>query len=130
MKEETKNWLKFSRENLESAKILLQSHLYNPALHNAQQSVEKSLKSLFIENGISLRKTHSILELKNILSKEDFSVDITDDECELLDSIYLPTKYPIGSALPDFNPDEKITLNCIDIAERVYKTVYDLLSGK
>lgn len=66
MKEETKKWLKFAGENLESAKILLESHLYNPALHNVQQSVEKALKSLFIEKGIPLRKTHNILELKNI----------------------------------------------------------------
>ncbi len=128
MKEETKKWLKFAGENLESAKILLESHLYNPALHNVQQSVEKALKSLFIENGIPLRKTHSIHELKIILLNNGFTVDLTDDECELLDSIYLPTKYPLGSALPDFNPDEKITLLCIDIAERVYEKVDDLLS--
>lgn len=32
MQEETKNWLKFSGENLEAAKILFKSELYNPCL--------------------------------------------------------------------------------------------------
>ncbi|MBU2444452.1 MAG: HEPN domain-containing protein [Bacteroidetes bacterium] len=48
MKEETKNWITFSEENLEAGKILLESQLYNPCLHNIQQSIEKALKSLFI----------------------------------------------------------------------------------
>lgn len=34
MKDETKQWLKYADENLESSKILLQSFLYNPSLQN------------------------------------------------------------------------------------------------
>jgi len=41
LKEDAKQWIKYSEENLEAAKILLDSHLYNPALHSIQQSVEK-----------------------------------------------------------------------------------------
>ncbi len=101
MKEETKLWISFSEENLEAAKVLLESSLFNPALQNIQQSVEKSLKALFIEHGIKLKKSHSVSELKNLLLNSKIVIDLDDDECELLDSIYLPTKYPIGSALPD-----------------------------
>jgi len=36
-----------------------------------------------------------------------------------MDSVYLPSKYPLGSALPRFEPDEAITRQCLDIAERV-----------
>lgn len=49
MQEETKNWLKYSEENLEAAKVLLESELFNPCLHNIQQCVEKALKSIIIE---------------------------------------------------------------------------------
>jgi HEPN domain-containing protein len=45
MQEETKNWLSYSEENLEAAKVLIDSKLFNPCLHNIQQSIEKALKS-------------------------------------------------------------------------------------
>jgi HEPN domain-containing protein len=45
MKDETKQWLKFADENLESLKILCESFLYNPSLQNSQQSIEKYIKA-------------------------------------------------------------------------------------
>ena len=127
MQEETKNWLTYSEENLEAAKILFDSDLYNPCLHNIQQSIEKALKSLFIEKSIPFKKTHNILELKNILEKNGVVVDLTEDECDFIDSIYLPTKYPIGSALPSFYPDKEICKNSLSLAERVIEEVKTLL---
>lgn len=46
MKDETKIWLKYSRENLRSAGLLLESGLFNPCLQNIQQAVEKGLKAV------------------------------------------------------------------------------------
>lgn len=127
MQEETKSWLTYSEENLEAAKVLLESELYNPCLHNIQQSVEKALKSLFIEKIIPFKKTHNIMELKTILEKNSISIELTEDECDFLDSIYLTTKYPIGSALPFFYPDQDICMKSISLAERVIKEVIVLL---
>jgi len=123
MQEETKNWLTYSEENLEAARVLLESKLFNPCLHSIQQSIEKALKSLFIEKEFPFKKTHNILELKTILEKSGISLELTEDECDFLDSIYLPTKYPLGSALPFFNPDEKICKDSILLAQRVIKEV-------
>ena len=119
MKDETKQWLKYAEENLQSSKILLDSHLYNPSLQNAQQSIEKYIKAFFIENGLKLQKTHNILSLNEILKQNDVFLNITDDEIDLIDTIYLSSKYPFGSVLPDFEPDNEICLNCIEIAFRV-----------
>jgi hypothetical protein len=58
------------------------------------------------------------MELKTILEKNDISIELTEDECDFLDSIYLPSKYPIGSALPSFYPDEEICKSSIDLAEQ------------
>lgn len=88
MKDETKVWLQFAEENLKSSKILLRSHLYNPSLQNTQQSVEKSLKAIFIENNIKLKRTHDILELVNLLSAHNIFVDITEEHCDFLNTIY------------------------------------------
>lgn len=41
MKNETRKWLDYAEENLKSAKILMDSGLYNPCLQNVQQGVEK-----------------------------------------------------------------------------------------
>lgn len=123
MKDETKLWLKFADENLESAKILIKSSLYNPVLQNSQQAIEKYIKAYMIEKGIKLQKTHNILSLVEILKSKNFILDISEDEIDLIDSIYLSSKYPFGSVLPDFEPDENICLTCIEIASRVKEDV-------
>ena len=123
MKDETKIWLDYSKESLESAKILLESKLFNPCLQNVQQCIEKSLKALLIENSIKLKKTHSISELKNILSNNALKIEISEEDCEFLDSIYLPSKYPIRNVLPYYEPDLEICNKGIYIAENVFEFV-------
>ena len=123
MKNETQQWFKFANENLESSKILLESFLYNPSLQNAQQSIEKNIKAYFIENGFRLLKTHNILSLNEILKNNNVHINITDDEIDLIDTIYLSSKYPFGSVLPDFEPDKDICLKCIQIATIVKEDI-------
>jgi HEPN domain-containing protein len=128
MRGETRQWLEYADENLNSAKVLLDNKLFNACLQNAQQAVEKMLKALLVEFSIQLKKTHSVNELIMILAENHVRVDLSEEERELLDSIYLPSKYPLGSILPDFEPDDRICKNCIAIAERVKQSVLALLS--
>jgi HEPN domain-containing protein len=127
MKDETKKWLNYADENLRSAKILLESDIYNPTLQNVQQAVEKMLKALCIEFSLKFRKTHSINELVTLLNTKHIEVGLAPDERDLLDSIYLPSKYPLTSVLPDFEPDVKICKKCITIAENLRKSVDKIL---
>ena len=119
MKSESAVWLGYAQENLSSAKVLLTNSLYNPSLQNVQQCVEKALKAILLEQGKQVIRTHSITELVSLLGPDLNSI-LSEDECSLLDSIYLPSKYPVGSALPDFSPDEQVCAQCLAIAERVY----------
>jgi len=128
MKEETKKWLDYADDNLRSANLLLDNKLFNPCLQNVQQAVEKMLKALLVESSIKLKKTHSINELVKILANNNLKVDISEDECDLLDSIYLPSKYPLGSVLPYFEPDVQICKKCIATAERVRYSIESILS--
>jgi len=128
MKDETKKWLEYADDNLCSAKVLMDNKLFNPCLQNVQQAVEKMLKAVLVESAVKLKKTHSINELVTILSENSLDVDITEDERDLLDSIYLPSKYPLGSVLPDFEPDAQICKECIAVAERVRNSVESILS--
>ena len=127
MKDETKSWLEYSFENMKSAKVLIKNHLYNPCLQNVQQCVEKALKSLFIEYNIKFKKTHSISELKNILQNNKIETEITEDECDFLDSVYLPSKYPMSGVLPYYEPDLDICEKGISIAEQIINNVENLL---
>ena len=130
MKDETKIWLDYAAENLESAKILLNSSLFNSCLQNVQQCVEKLLKSLFAEFSYKLIKTHSIAKLRQVLKEQGILIDISEDDCDLLDTIYLPSKYPIGSVIPDYQPDAEICGQCIAIAEQVEQSVKKILAEK
>ena len=56
MKDETRKWLEYADENLKSAKVLLDSELFNPCLQNAQQAVEKMLKAMLVEFSIKFKK--------------------------------------------------------------------------
>ncbi len=72
MKDETKIWLKYADENLQSAKILEENSLFNPCLQNIQQAVEKSLIAEF---SMEFKKTHSISELRAMLMAEGKNAD-------------------------------------------------------
>ncbi|MBI5417204.1 hypothetical protein HZA55_04575 [Candidatus Poribacteria bacterium] len=53
--------------------------------------------------------------------------DETEEDCEFLDSIYLPSKYPIGSVLPYYEPNLEICNQGIDIASKIFKITQRLL---
>ena len=127
MKDETRQWLTYAQENRRSAEVLLESGLYNPCLQNAQQAVEKMLKALLVEKKIKIKKTHSISELARLLKDTGAEIDISEDECELFDSIYLPSKYPVGGMLPDYEPDKMICRQCLDIIDGIEKSVTKLI---
>lgn len=123
MKDDTRSWLAYAGENLAAAEILRDQELYNPCLQNIQQSVEKSLKALLLEKAHSQRKTHSIAELVRLLARHQISIRLTEEDCDLLDSIYLPSKYPLGGVLPDFEPDASLCRQCLSLAEAVIMQV-------
>lgn len=127
MKDETKIWLEYAKENLKSSKVLLENKLYNPCLQNIQQSVEKAIKAILIEKSIILRKTHSINELRNILDENELDTKLSEDDCDFLDSIYLPSKYPMVSVLPFYEPNEETCQRGIKVAESVIQTVQNII---
>jgi HEPN domain-containing protein len=123
MKDEARQWMQYAEENRHSAELLFENGLFNPCLQNTQQAVEKMLKALLIEKGVKIKKTHSMSELIRLLQSVEVSIDISDDECDLIDSIYLPSKYPVASILPDYEPNEAICRQCLDIAGRIQDCV-------
>jgi HEPN domain-containing protein len=114
-----REWMAYAEENLQMAKLAMGSNLLNPSLQNAQQAIEKALKAVWVSTGKSVRKTHSIADLVEGLGSIGIDARLSEDECNLLDSIYLPSKYPAQSVLPEGMPDARIAKRCMEIADRV-----------
>jgi HEPN domain-containing protein len=119
MKNESSQWVEYSCENLAVAQLALDAGHLNACLQNCQQAVEKAMKAVIIGQGLVFRKTHNIHELNEILRASAIDLGLSAEDCNLLDAIYLPSKYPLGSALPDAEPDAEICRICLQIADKV-----------
>jgi HEPN domain-containing protein len=112
-------WLQYARENLQVAEMTLRAELLNPCLQNAQQAIEKALKALLISRNTPVKRTHSIRDLNHDLQVAEFETGMTEEDCELLDSIYVSSKYPLDSVLPHSHPDVSIARRCLMLAKHV-----------
>jgi HEPN domain-containing protein len=119
MKDETRLWLSYAEENFEMARLALERGYLNACLQNAQQTVEKALKAALVEVRGEFPKTHSIRELVRVAAVEKVPAEITAEECDLLDSIYIPSKYHVFGVLPEQVADWRVCIQCVGIAERV-----------
>ena len=122
-------WWRYAEENRKSAEILLSQSLFNPCVQNAQQAVEKYLKTLLLAKGWLLRRTHSIQELTRLLNELGILIPLSADDIDLLDALYLPSKYPLGSAVPDFDVNEPICRKCLRVVDDVRNAVVSILKG-
>lgn len=130
MKDETLTWVSYADENLDVARLALEHGHLNASLQNAQQAIEKYLKAVVVERDLKFLKTHSIRELVRVLAEQGVLVNVSDDEMDLMDTIYLPSKYPIYSALPEAIPDQAICKGALKIAEQVRDSVTLILNSK
>ena len=115
-----KHWIAYARDNLAVSSLCLASELWNPCLQNAQQAVEKSLKAMRSQKELPDKRTHGIRVLWQDLMDVGFAVEMDVSECVLLDSIFMESKYPGFSVLPDAPPDAAVCRQCVAIAERVF----------
>jgi len=127
LRDEAKVWLTYADENFEIAKLALSHGYVNACLHNVQQTIEKALKAVVIERGLEFRRTHSVRELTQLLATAGFLVDVSDEEVDLIDSIYVPSKYPAYGVLPDSPPDQGIAEQCLEISKRIRASVDSIL---
>jgi len=127
MKDETRAWMDYAAENLAVAELCLAHDHLNACLHNAQQAVEKFLKALMVEHELPFKKTHAVFVLWQSLTHHGLETALTEEDCALLDSVFMPSRYPLFSILPDSMPDRETFENCIQIAQRVKEIIQPTL---
>jgi HEPN domain-containing protein len=81
--EEVERWLRYAREDLDTAGVILEhGGVPRAACFHAQQAVEKAIKASLIFSGIGFRKTHDLESLASTLP-EGWSVG--EDAASLAD---------------------------------------------
>ena len=110
-------WLNFAKEDLETAKTLLNSeYLFNRSIcYHCQQSAEKDLKAYIIYLDLPLNKTHNLIKLVDQISKLDKEITHLQKAVEVLTDYIVTARYPDDSELITdeesklaFNESEKI----------------------
>ena len=130
MNADAKTWFSYAEENLAVSQWALENDYYNACLQNVQQAVEKYLKAVLVSQDAAFQKTHSIETLNQCLTDAGLETGLSDEECELLDTIYIPSKYPMHSVLADFTPDYTIARQCVEIAIKVQCALQPYINQK
>ena len=92
MREETKRWLDYAKQDLISAKINFKSKVYYVSSFLCQQAAEKALKAVLVEKD-QLLKIHDITSLAEQVK---LPVDLKE-KCGDLTTAYVTTRYPDSS---------------------------------
>lgn len=117
MRPESKRWLEQAQYDLETAQGNLEIRKYYASAFFSQQAAEKALKALAIEKTRELPKTHSLIELGNILKiKDDDLIELTPE--------YTLTRYPdAANEVPAKIYNAKIAREKLDAAQRILAKV-------
>lgn len=132
MKKSTKAWIDFAHKDLEAAKHLVDNeYVSNVVLFHSQQCIEKCLKALLEENNMPVPRIHSTIKLHSlIMEKAEIPLSIDEDALDLVDSVYIDTRYPSSlGLLPSGLPTRDDAQELLEIAEKVYKEIAEKLSG-
>jgi len=117
-----------ANRDLEAARLLAEGGLFELASFHCHQAAEKSLKALFVEQGVTER-THSGLELLSRLRQEGLVVsDELFHQVRKLDRSYIDSRYPTGVAAPEHLYDQKTSEELYQWAESVMAFVRSNLS--
>jgi len=121
-----KHWIDFADRDLEAAKSLLENeYLSNVVLFHCQQCIEKCLKAILEENNIEVPKIHSVVRLFGIISENiELELNIDESTLNLVDDIYIDTRYPSGiGLLPSGLPSKDEAVEVLNIAQKIYDQV-------
>jgi len=121
-------WLRRAKSNLACAKTgrVFQDILYEDLCFNAQQAVEKALKSLCIIHEIVFPRTHDISYLIELLEKGDIHLPDEVQQSKLLTDYAVATRYP-----GDYAPvDEEEYETAVEIAETAINWIEGRINGE
>lgn len=126
MKPAVARWLEFAETDLKAARALLKEGSLSPVVcFHAQQSVEKSLKTLIESKGLNPPKSHDLIML---YGKVDDMIKLEEDTLAKLNQIYVDARYPASlGSLPEGPPDSEDAKGFYEYACEVFAQVKAVL---
>ena len=126
-------WLQDALEDLNVAKILLESGHCSSSCFHSQQAAEKAVKASLYQNRVEARG-HSILELLENLERTTSSkFEHLREDARLRDKHYAPPRYPNlhpSVSVPAHEPYSKEDAErCIKSAEKTLNSMKKLLEN-
>lgn len=127
MKGAVKEWVNQAEEELNMALYLLDGKYFKGTCYHSQQCIEKAIKSLLLNKGWELEKTHSIERLVSIAEDYKIKINISDEDLVFIDSIYRG-RYPFDAGLlPLGAPSEEDAQRAVNLAKRIFKDMKEAL---
>ena len=130
MKKSTQAWVDFALRDISIANEVIENEYYsNIIAFHSHQAVEKIFKAVLVENNIKKPKKHSLVLIYGAFPhniKSMLHIDI--DELNLLDDIYIDSRYPAGTGiLPNGLPTQKEAKQIYEIAKNIFDKIYNIL---
>ncbi len=126
-RKESIKWFQQAAEDLRFAKYGFEAtppFLKGSTFH-AQQCAEKAVKGYLVFHGKRVPRTHDLRGLAEL------AIEINSDLESQLENVGDLTKYITASRYPtELNFTEDLALKAIDIAGRVYETLYSAITTK
>lgn len=122
-----KEWFTIAEDDLNFAKVGLETGFYTQVCFLCQQASEKALKGLLIFKTEAYPRIHKLVDLLNLCAEQVPGITELEDEARILDQYYIPSRYPGGSFgnLPDGSPSEECAHDALEGAQKIYAYCLD-----
>jgi HEPN domain-containing protein len=106
-----REWLQKADEDFNFARANLDTgeDFYAQICFHFHQAAEKYLKAYIIANDLRFEKMHNLISLLRICSEHDSGLLSLMDYCEILNTAYIDTRYPVFWPT-DYNRDKAVQL--------------------
>lgn len=123
-----REWPTRAEEDFNFAKINLEedNRFYSQICFHFQQSAEKYLKAFIAAYDLEFEKIHDLIALLKTCGKKDPSLLSLMEQCELLNTAYIDTRYPVHWPT-DYSKEKAMKMQ--DAAGKVAQMVGETLAN-
>ena len=122
-----REWLAKADDDYNFAKVTLSedNKYYSQICFHFQQAAEKYLKAFIVAYDLEFEKIHNLIALLKICGKKDTSLLALMEQCELLNTAYIDTRYPVHWPT-DYSKDKALKMQ--DASSEVAQAVKETLA--
>lgn len=130
MKKRVKEWITYSKLDLDSAlKLLENPELTQSAAFHCQQSIEKSFKAILEEKINKVPRTHDLVKLYGLIEECGIKLLINEDVLDQVNDVYIETRDPSDLGLIPEGIPKVETINIFyNLSGSIYKQVSSILN--